>query len=129
MDAAVEESLRLEPAVVRVDRYATVDTVLGEAHIKAGDPVFISIAAANRDPAQFEEPDRFDVQRAQARTHLAFAHGPHLCIGATLARLQTRAAIEAVLDLLPGVQLAGPVDTRGTIFRKPVALHATWRAD
>lgn len=128
VEAAVEESLRLEPAVVRVDRYATVDTVLGGAEIEAGDPVFISIAAANRDPEQYEEPDRFDVHRPQARTHLAFAHGPHLCIGATLARLQTGAAIEAVLDLLPGVQLAGPVDTRGTIFRKPVALHATWQA-
>lgn len=128
VEPAVEESLRLEPAVVRIDRYATVDTVLGGANIKAGDPVFISIAAANRDPAQFEEPDRFDVHRRQARTHLAFAHGPHLCIGATLARLQTRAAIEAVLDLLPGVRLAGPVETRGTIFRKPVALHASWDA-
>ena len=127
VDAVVEESLRLEPAAARVDRYATVDTVLSGVEIKAGDPVFISIAAANRDPEHFAEPDRFDVHRAQARTHLAFAHGAHLCIGAALARLQTRAAINAVLDLLPGVQLAGPVETRGTIFRKPISLHASWQ--
>ncbi len=127
VEAVVEESLRLEPAAARVDRYATVDTVLAGVAIKAGDPVFISIAAVNRDPEYFAEPDRFDVHRAQARTHLAFAHGAHLCIGATLARLQTRAAINAVLDLLPVVQLAGSVETRGTIFRKPVALQASWQ--
>ncbi len=126
VDAAVEESLRLEPAVVRVDRYATTDTVLAGVEIAEGDPVFISIAAANRDPAHFPDPDRFDVRRAHGRTHLAFAHGPHLCIGATLARIQTRAAVNAVLDLLPGVQLESAVDVRGTIFRKPVALHVTW---
>jgi cytochrome P450 len=126
VDAAVEESLRLEPAVVRVDRYATVDTVLGDAPIRAGDPVFISIAAANRDPAHFDDPARFDVRRANARAHLAFAHGPHLCIGATSARLETRSAVNAVLDLLPGIGLAGEVEVRGSIFRKPTALHATW---
>jgi cytochrome P450 len=126
VDAAVEESLRLEPAVVRLDRYATTDTVLAGVRISKGDPVFISIAAANRDPAYYPDPDRFDIHRAQARSHLAFAHGPHLCIGATLARLQTRAAVTAVLDMLPGIRLDGGVDTRGTIFRKPLALRVTW---
>ena len=126
VDAAVEESLRLEPAVVRVDRYATADATLAGVDIRKGDPVFISLAAANRDPAHFTDPDRYDVNRPQARAHLAFAHGPHLCIGATLARIQTRAAINAVLDALPGLRLSGAVDTCGTIFRKPVALHATW---
>jgi len=127
VDAAVEESLRLEPAVVRVDRYATRDAEVDGVHIAAGDPVFISLAAANRDPRHYADPDRFDVHRLQARPHVAFAHGPHACLGATSARLETRAAVNAVLDLLPGLRLAGEVQTRGTIFRKPLALPVSWR--
>ena len=126
VEAAVEESLRLEPAVVRIDRYATRDADIAGVRIAAGDPVFISLAAANRDPSHFDQPDRFDVFRTPARAHVAFANGPHTCLGATSARLQTRAAVHAVLDLLPGIQLAGQVLTRGTIFRKPLALPVRW---
>lgn len=126
VDAAVEESLRLEPAAARVDRYATHDVELAGCHITAGDLVIVSLAAANRDPAHFVEPDTFRVQRVNSRSHLAFAQGPHLCIGATLARVETRAAVHAVLELLPDVRLTEPVTTAGVIFRKPVALHAAW---
>jgi cytochrome P450 len=90
---AVEESLRLEPAAAVVDRYATRDTELGGARIAAGDLVVVSIAAANRDPASFPDPDRFDVRRANARQHLAFAGGPHVCIGMHLARLEAHTAL------------------------------------
>lgn len=126
VDAAIEESLRLEPAAARVDRYATRDVELAGCHIAAGDLVIVSLAAANRDPAHFDAPDDFRVQRANSRSHLAFAQGPHLCIGATLARVETRAAVHAVLELLVDVRLTEPVTTAGVIFRKPVALHATW---
>lgn len=126
IDAAVEESLRLEPAAARVDRYATRDVELGGCAISAGDFVAVSLAAANRDPDHFPDPDRFDVRRPNARTHLAFAHGPHVCLGATFARLQTRAAISAVVELLPDVRLAAPVRTGGVVFRKPLAVHAEW---
>jgi cytochrome P450 len=126
VDAAVEESLRLEPAATRVDRYATVDVEIGDAHVRAGDLVIVSLAAANRDPSVYPDPDRFDVQRANARTHVAFAHGPHACLGAQLARLQTRAAVHAVIDHLPGIALASEPQVAGVIFRKPLALHATW---
>lgn len=126
IDDAVEESLRLEPAAARVDRYATRNLVLAGQSIVAGDLVVVSLAAANRDPAQYLHPHRYIVGREGARSHVAFAHGPHSCIGATLARLQSRAAIAAVLDLLPDVRLAGEVQTTGIVFRKPVALNCRW---
>ena len=127
VDAAVEESLRLEPAAARVDRYATLDVELEGASIRKRDLVIVSLAAANRDPLHFTDPDRFNIRRVGGRGHVTFAQGPHACIGAQLARLQTRAAITAVLDLLPDIRLIGPVATTGVIFRKPVALNATWR--
>ncbi len=126
IDAAVEESLRLEPAAARVDRYATRDVELGGVAIAAGDFVAVSLAAANRDPQHYPEPDRFDVRRSNARTHLAFAQGPHVCIGSTLARMQTRAAVETVLDLLPDIHLTAQVQTAGIVFRKPIALKVAW---
>jgi cytochrome P450 len=126
VDAAVEESLRLEPAAARVDRYATRDVEVGGQLVRHGDLVVVSLAAANRDPAAYPDPDRFDVRRSNARTHVAFAQGPHACIGAQLARMETRAALNAVLDQLPGIELAEPVDTRGVVFRKPLAVRARW---
>ena len=92
VDAAVEESLRLEPAAARVDRYATADVDLEGASIRERDLVIVSLAAANRDPLHFPDPDRFDVHRPNSRSHVTFAQGPHVCIGAQLARLETRAA-------------------------------------
>jgi cytochrome P450 len=85
LDAAIEESLRLEPAAAMVDRYATADVELGGARIGRGDLVRVSITAANRDPAVFSDPDRYDLARAGAGRHLAFAHGPHVCVGVHLA--------------------------------------------
>jgi len=125
---AVEESIRLEPAAAVVDRYATRDVTVGTARIRRGDLVTVSIAGANRDPAVFPDPDRFDVHRANARQHLAFARGPHFCLGADLARLETRAVIDALFTRLPGLQLDPdrPSAPRGLVFRKPPALHVCW---
>lgn len=125
---AVEESIRLEPAAAVVDRYATRDVTVGAARIRRGDLVTVSIAGANRDPAVFGNPDRFDVRRANARQHLAFARGPHFCLGADLARLETRAVIGALFTRLPGLRLDPdrPSAPRGLVFRKPPALHVRW---
>jgi cytochrome P450 len=128
VEAAVEESLRLEPAAARVDRYATVDMTLGAADIACGDLVVVSLAAANRDPAVYESPDEFRIDRDDARSHVAFAQGPHACLGAQLARIETRAAVDAVLDQLPDIELAEPSTVAGTIFRKPVDLRVRWSA-
>jgi cytochrome P450 len=127
VDVAIEESLRLEPAAAVVDRYATKDTLVGGVHIRCGDLVVVSLAGANRDPTVFVDPDRFDVDRPDLRKQLAFAQGPHTCIGLHLARLQTRCAL---LDLLTLPNLAGDPDRTtepvGLIFRKPDAVWARW---
>jgi cytochrome P450 len=125
---AVEESLRLEPAAAVVDRYATADVRIGDASIERGDLVRISIAGANRDPDSFPDPDRFDVRRENARYQLAFAQGPHVCIGMHLARLEAHTAIGRLLDRLPHLRLdpGHPTAPRGLVFRKPPALHAVW---
>jgi cytochrome P450 len=128
LPAAVEESLRLEPAAAVVDRYATRDASVAGAGIRRGDPVTVSLAGANRDPAVFREPDRYDIRRPNAGRHLAFARGPHFCLGAHLARLEATAAVAAVLDGLPGLALdpGAPSAPYGLIFRKPTALWVRW---
>jgi cytochrome P450 len=127
--AAIEESLRLEPAAAVVDRYATADLRLGGATISAGDQVTVSIAGANRDPATFGDPDAFDVRRPNAGRHLAFAHGPHFCLGAHLARLEAQVAVDTLLARLPGLRLDPRYPSappRGLVFRKPLDLRARW---
>ena len=125
---AVEESLRLEPAPATIDRYAARDTELGGARIARGDGVVVSIAAANRDPAVFPDPDSYDVTRENARLHLAFAHGPHVCTGMHLARLEAHSAVKRLLERLPGMRLTHPDEAgpRGLVFRKPPALRVSW---
>jgi cytochrome P450 len=125
--AAVEESLRLEPAAAVVDRYAVHDVELGDATVRRGDLVRVSLTAANRDPAVFDDPDSYDVRRTNLRQHLAFAHGPHFCVAADLARLQARVAVETMLDRLPGLELNSPAVPRGLVFRKPAAVDVRWR--
>jgi cytochrome P450 len=124
--AAVEESLRLEPAAAVVDRYATRDVDLGGVAIRPGDQVTVSIAGANRDPDVFAEPDRFDIRRPNARQHLAFARGPHVCIGMDLARLEAATALAALLEL-PDLRLAAEASPRGLVFRKPPAVNVRWQ--
>ena len=124
---AVEESLRLEPAAARVDRYATSDTELAGARINAGDLVIVSLTAANRDPTTFQEPDVFDLSRPNVRSHLAFAQGPHVCVGIHLAKSETLAAFDAALDRLPRMTIdAGSTPPSGVIFRKPQSLPVRW---
>jgi cytochrome P450 len=127
LTAAVEESLRLEPAAAIVDRYATRDAEVADAKITAGDRVTVSLSGANRDPAVFSDPDRFELDRPEAERHLAFAHGPHFCIGAPAARAETLAALRALLTL-PGLRLdpAHPAEPRGLVFRKPPTLAVRW---
>jgi cytochrome P450 len=111
-----------------VDRYATADVELGGAAIHRGDLVRVSVAAANRDPSAFADPDRFDVRRENARQHLAFARGPHVCIGMHLARLEADTAVRRLLERLPGLRLdpARLSAPAGLVFRKPLALHVLW---
>jgi cytochrome P450 len=125
---AVEESLRLEPTAAVVDRYATADTELAGARIAAGDLVIVSIAGANRDPAVFTEPNEFRLDRTNLRLQLAFATGPHFCLGMDLARLQARTVLTQLLDALPGLRLDPdhPSPARGLVFRKPTEVRVRW---
>jgi len=125
---AVEESLRLEPAAAVIDRYATRDVELDGAQIREGDFVEISLAGANRDPSFFPDPDRFDVRRENARQHVTFAHGPHVCVGMHLARLEAQTAAERLFARLPGLRLdpERPSAPRGLVFRKPPTLDVVW---
>jgi cytochrome P450 len=127
LGAAIEESLRLEPAAAVIDRYATRTVRLADAQIERGQLVRLSLAAANRDPAAFESPDEFDLTRANRR-HLAFAQGPHVCVGVHLARLEARAALATLLARLPHLRLdpTRPAQIRGLVFRKPPRLDAIW---
>jgi cytochrome P450 len=118
----------LEPAAAVVDRYATADVELGGASISSGELVRVSITAANRDPAVFKDPDRFVIGRVDTRRHLAFAHGPHVCVGVHLARLEARTALATLLARLPELRLdpQRPAGVRGLVFRKPPSLHVLW---
>jgi cytochrome P450 len=125
VDGAVEESVRLEPAAAVVDRYAVRDVTLGDAAVRAGDLVRVSITGANRDPAVFPDPGRYDVRREGADRHLSFARGPHFCFGAHLARLETATALRALLDL-PGLRLEHTPQPQGLVFRKPAEVRIRW---
>lgn len=124
----VGESLRMEPAAAVVDRYATGRTVLGAATIEAGEPVMLSLAGANRDPAVFDQPDHFDPDRANAARQLAFARGPHTCLGIHLATLQTALGLQRLIERLPTLTLDPLLSTEpaGLIFRKPERVVTHW---
>ncbi|GAA3202287.1 cytochrome P450 [Nonomuraea roseoviolacea] len=104
MPRAVEELIRwCGPILLTVPRHAREDVELYGVTIRAGDAVTASVAAANRDPRAFAAPDRLDVTLPREATHLGFAHGPHFCLGASLARVETEAALAALLRRFPGL--------------------------
>ena len=111
-----------------MDRYATGDVELDGIAIGRGDLVRVSIAGRKPRPGGIRRPDRFDLDRPNAGRHLAFAHGPHVCVGVHLARLEARTALTILLDRLPGLRLdpERPAEVRGLVFRKPPALHVVW---
>ncbi|MFE6332122.1 cytochrome P450 [Streptomyces sp. NPDC057798] len=129
--AVLDELLRFVPhrSSVGLARIALEDVELHGLLIRAGDPVYVSYLAANRDPEVFTDPDRIDPDRA-ASPHLAFGNGPHYCTGAVLARLQTELLVGTVLDRLPGLRLAvAPEEVvwrRRTMIRGPQSLPCTW---
>ena len=109
MPGAVEELMRYLTVADIFFRYATEDLELGGETIGAGSTVVVSLLAANRDPAQFEDPDVLDVRR-KARGHLSFGHGVHQCLGQQLARIEMRAGFDGLLRRFPTLALAVPAD-------------------
>ncbi|MEA2274820.1 MAG: hypothetical protein QOI98_3528 [Solirubrobacteraceae bacterium] len=102
---AVEEGLRIEGAIKVLQRWVLEDFELRGKQIKAGERVFLLLAAANRDPERFDDPDRFDIMRSP-NPHVAFGKGIHTCIGAMLARLEMRIAVARLVERLPNLRLA-----------------------
>ncbi|WP_333777188.1 cytochrome P450 [Streptomyces sp. IBSBF 3136] len=127
----LDELLRHIPhrSTVGLARIALEDVELAGHRIAAGEPVYVSYLAANRDPDVFPDPDRIDPDRA-ACPHLAFGNGPHYCTGAVLARLQTELLVDTLLDRLPGLRLAVPAEDvrwrHKTMIRGPLTLPVTW---
>ncbi|MEZ0364487.1 cytochrome P450 [Mycobacterium sp. pUA109] len=111
---AVEEILRLDSPVQLTARMAGTDTEVAGTAIRRGEVVVIGLAAANRDPAVFPDPHRFDLERANAGRHLAFSGGRHFCLGAALARAEGQVGLRAFFDRFPEAQDAGPGRRRDT---------------
>ena len=105
---AVEEMLRITSPVLAFCRTATADTEIRGQRIAAGDYVALLYASANRDEDIWPDPDRFDVTRRQARPHVAFGFGAHVCLGANLARMEARVLFEELLRAFPDFQVTGP---------------------
>lgn len=119
-DAAIEELLRYDGSAKAMMRIVARPTELGGRQLQAGDAVFLTILAANRDPRVFEEPDRLMLERSP-NPHLAFGHGVHFCLGASLARLELRLALPRLLARFPRLALAGPVEWKPNISDRAAA--------
>jgi len=127
---AIEEALRWEPPITAVVRVTTRDCELAGTAIPGGTTVTVNVAAANRDPERYPDPDRFDPTRTNI-AHLTFGAGPHVCLGMSLARMETAVAINALLDRLADLRLdptAPPPRVSGVAFRSPATLPVEFTA-
>ena len=128
IEAVIEESMRWDPAVQSCTRFTTEPVEIRGVQIPANETVQCMLGAANRDPAHFPDPDRFDPGRANAGDHLAFGAGRHFCLGASLARIEAEQALVRVFAGLPGVRLdpSRPTRPHGHEFRTPPAVWVLW---
>jgi len=128
MPQAIEEGLRWEPPLLGIMRTATRDTEVSGVPVPAGSIVSVNIGSANHDERYWPNAEEFDIFRDQ-RQHIAFAWGPHMCLGLHLARMETKVALTQILDRLPGVRLDPEAETpfiTGMVFRAPNSLPVVW---
>ncbi|GGF34970.1 cytochrome P450 [Williamsia phyllosphaerae] len=125
--AAVEELMRLVPLGLGGGqaRYATEDVVLGDVTVRAGEPVLVAIAAANRDPEVFDDPETFDLERGRT-PHIGFGHGAHHCLGAALARLELQEALLALTRNFPDLAVTEVDWKTEMVVRGPKKMMITW---
>jgi cytochrome P450 len=125
LPAAIEEAMRWEPAVQSCTRHVERPVTLHGVAIDAGATVQCMLGAANRDPAHFPDPDRYDITRANAGDHISFGAGKHFCLGAALARAEVMVVAERLLARFPALRLDPdhPSAPRGFEFRAPPTLH------
>jgi cytochrome P450 len=105
VEAAIEESLRLDPPVRLLMRTCSADTVVAGEQISTGEAVIFGVEQANRDEEKFDDAEQFRLDRPDLRRHLAFGGGPHVCPGAHLARMEARVAVNLLLDMATGLQI------------------------
>ena len=122
---AVEEVLRFDSSVIAWRRKTTEAVEIGGVPVPADANLLLLLGSANRDPAVFEAPDRFDIHRQNAKEHLSLGHGAHYCLGAPLVRLEARVVLEELSTRLPGLRLVPGQRLRfqpNTTFRGPLTL-------
>ncbi len=126
---ALEEVLRLESPQTSWRRVATRDTRIGDVDVPAGTQIFLSLGAANHEATLFPGPSNFDMHRENAGKHISFGHGIHFCLGARLARLEARIAIESLTRRIPTLRLVPDQALHyspNMTFRGPRELHVEW---
>lgn len=126
---AVEETLRFESSQISWRRIATADTTIGGVDVPAGTRILLNFASANHQPDLFEAPDTFDIRRPEAGRHISFGKGIHFCLGANLARMEARIALELLAERLPSLRLVDDQELTyfpNITFRGPEALRVTW---
>lgn len=118
---AVDELVRMISPALMISRVAAAPIEIGDTVIETGAPILLGLAAANRDPAVFPDPDRLDLTRSQTG-HLGFGFGPHVCLGAPLARMQIRLGLRALFDRFPELTQQAPP------YREPSAVLTSYRS-
>jgi cytochrome P450 len=116
LPGAVNEFIRMISPVIYMRRTATKDTEIGGQKIGEGEKIAMLYGAANRDPAMFADPDRLDVERANADKHIAFGFGPHVCVGKQVAKMQLEAVYGQLLKRFPDMRYAGGIDVAPNNF-------------
>jgi cytochrome P450 len=127
--AAIEETLRFDSPTVLQTRVTTAATELGGISLPKGARLHVFFAAINRDPGIFDDPERFDLRRQNVQRHMALGHGIHFCIGAALARLEGKVALDVILERLPGLRLAPDFAVAykpSFFFRQPERVDVVW---
>lgn len=126
---AVEEVVRFNSSQISWRRITTADTTLAGVDLPAGTPIFMNFASANRQPDIFDEPDRFDIHRPNAAHNISFGKGIHFCLGANLAKLETRLVLEALVERMPTLRLSEGQEiwsSPNITFRGPEQLLVEW---
>jgi cytochrome P450 len=126
---AIEEALRFDTSVIAWRRQTTQAFKIGGVPVPVDADLLLLLGSANRDPAVFEDPDRFDIHRRNAKEHLSFGQGVHYCLGAPLARLEARVVLEELSARLPSLRLVSGQTLRfqpNTSFRGPLSLLVEW---
>jgi cytochrome P450 len=128
MPQAIEEGLRWEPPLLTIMRTVTRDTEMEGTRLPAGAVIMINLGSANHDETRWDRPEEFDIFRPPF-PHLAFAFGPHTCIGLHLARMETKVALNCLFDRLPGLRIDPDAEApyiTGMTFRAPPVLPVVW---